>query len=130
MNKTVKTLWIEALRGKRFKQGRDYLRDKDTYCCLGVLCELAVDAGVILRFGDSHTPGGEAEYGTLRDTSAVVLPRAVALWAGLEASNPVVRIPGFSKDGTKHSYAPWSLSDLNDHGRTFDEIATFIEEQL
>lgn len=33
--------WVEALRSVKYKQGRDLLRSADnTYCCLGVLCDI------------------------------------------------------------------------------------------
>ena len=40
MKKRVKKLWVEALRSGGYKQGRKRLRYGDTYCCLGVLCDL------------------------------------------------------------------------------------------
>jgi len=40
----TKDKWLEALRSKDYVQGRKRLRYKtsneDTYCCLGVLCDL------------------------------------------------------------------------------------------
>jgi len=32
--------WVKALRSGKYKQGRNRLRKKDRFCCLGVLCEL------------------------------------------------------------------------------------------
>ena len=51
MNVEVKEKWLKALRGGEFKQGRERLCDLDdnSYCCLGVLCEIAVAEGVIER---------------------------------------------------------------------------------
>lgn len=48
MKPEVKKLWLEALRSGAYKQGFGGLRiaEKDTYCCLGVLCDvLGVDWG-------------------------------------------------------------------------------------
>jgi hypothetical protein len=46
MNPTVKALWIEALESGRYRQGKHVLRtDSDTYCCLGVLCDLVKPDG-------------------------------------------------------------------------------------
>ena len=57
MNARVKRLWIKALRSGKYKQGRGMLRrgrgEKVTYCCLGVLCEVAKSEGVIARFKGS-----------------------------------------------------------------------------
>ena len=32
--------WINALKGEKFTQGRDYLLHKNKFCCLGVLCAI------------------------------------------------------------------------------------------
>ncbi len=33
--------WVAALRSGKYKQGQGYMRSRnDTYCCLGVLCEI------------------------------------------------------------------------------------------
>ena len=43
MNPEIKSLWLSALRGGKYKQGEGYLEHKDTetkevtHCCLGVL---------------------------------------------------------------------------------------------
>ena len=45
MNQEVKKIWVEALRSGKYQQGRGKLKRSDdlkpTYCCLGVLCEVA-----------------------------------------------------------------------------------------
>lgn len=41
MNSNLKTLWVSALRSGKYKQGDCYLQREDSYCCLGVLCEVA-----------------------------------------------------------------------------------------
>jgi hypothetical protein len=33
--------WVEALESGRYKQGTGRLRDRDCYCCLGVLCDIS-----------------------------------------------------------------------------------------
>jgi hypothetical protein len=37
-----KQIWLERLRSGKYKQGHETLHDKDdnTYCCLGVLCQV------------------------------------------------------------------------------------------
>jgi hypothetical protein len=40
MDKDLKAKWIAALRSGKYEQGREYLRKDDSYCCLGVLCDL------------------------------------------------------------------------------------------
>ncbi len=42
MNKTLMKKWAKALRSGKYKQGRHSLRNKnDTFCCLGVLCDIS-----------------------------------------------------------------------------------------
>lgn len=45
MNKEIKEKWLCALRGGKYKQGRNVLKKKNEkgeieYCCLGVLCDI------------------------------------------------------------------------------------------
>lgn len=41
MRPDVRTKWLEALRGGGYAQGRGQLRGKDdSYCCIGVLCDV------------------------------------------------------------------------------------------
>lgn len=37
MNKKIKTKWINALRSNRYKQTTGALKERSSYCCLGVL---------------------------------------------------------------------------------------------
>jgi len=46
IRRVLKAKWVAALRSGKYKQGRGFLKAKDsegdwTYCCLGVLCEVA-----------------------------------------------------------------------------------------
>jgi hypothetical protein len=40
MNKLL-TDWLSALRSGKYVQGTDKLRNNNTFCCLGVLCDVA-----------------------------------------------------------------------------------------
>lgn len=41
MKAELKADWVEALRSRRYQQGRGCLRSPDDkYCCLGVLCDV------------------------------------------------------------------------------------------
>ena len=55
MNKSIKKLWIKALRSGKFKQTTGVLCDKTGYCCLGVLRS-------IMKPGDRQSYQG---YGSL-----------------------------------------------------------------
>jgi hypothetical protein len=110
MNPEVRARWCAALRSGEYKQSGGYLRSVAGYCCLGVLCDLAVKAKVIpppadwaghWRFdGDNH-----------------FLPGSVVTWAGLAAIDPAA-----GTDGSREY-----LSKANDDGCTFAEIADLID---
>ncbi len=117
MNPEIKAQWVSALRSGNYAQGRNALRSGDKYCCLGVLCELAVEAGVVVR-RPSKTSAGYAY-----DNEAGYLPVNVREWSGVESSSPIV-MPLDTDD------VPTYLSSLNDVGRPFSEIADLIEAQL
>lgn len=53
MNKELKTLWLTALRSGEYKQVKERLYDhkNNSYCCLGVLCEVA---GIPKNGGKEH----------------------------------------------------------------------------
>ena len=115
MKPEVKKLWIDSLCSGEYKQGTGALHDnmEDTYCCLGVLCQLAVNAGADVSVQEV---GAVTEY---NETGAYPPPPVVA-WAGLSQPDPVVYIGAQQK----------TLAALNDEGQTFEEIANIIEEQL
>lgn len=130
MNKEIKQRWINALRSGKYSQTEGCLRDGKGYCCLGVLTDIAIKDGVIegwqLRPGAS---GEERPYVVVDQVGLgapfeqdAVLPKKVAEWAELDAANPFVSIPG-------ESY-PVNISDPNDNGYSFKQIADIIEEQL
>ena len=50
-NSKLKDKWVRALRGKKYKQGKRYLKHKGKYCCLGVLCDVA---GVDIKETDNE----------------------------------------------------------------------------
>ncbi len=125
MNPEVKALWIKALTSGEYEQGRGYLREADKYCCLGVLCELAVKAGKV-RAGRvcSRYEGQDTIYEYGFDEHSGVLPSEVVAWAGLPAADPVPYFNDVTEEPLK------SLSGYNDDGATFEEIARVIEEGL
>jgi hypothetical protein len=138
MNPEIKAAWLAWLRANGDKQGMGLLRSwDDKYCCLGGLCELAVQAGVVQarRRPDEkfvHDSGameyfnpnfGEDEGGW--DSDHTVLPNAVIAWAGLEDYDPDVNIAGGDGDEERRS-----LSSINDEGTDFGIIADLIEVQL
>lgn len=113
--------WVEALESGKYRQGRGYLNREGRFCCLGVLCELAADEGVVDRVTRVGLDGNYVNYGGC----SAVLPDEVISWAGLASPNPPVRY-----QDTYGGDSFLRVSDLvfeNDgNGRTFWEIANLI----
>lgn len=126
MKPEIKAQWVQALRSGEYQQGRGrlvrqgYDNSWREYCCLGVLCELAIKEGVVeqdvnpvLGIVGYRAPGSSIVVSTY-------LPEAVRQWADIDKLDPVV-------DGQ-------TLSDRNDgthdHAADFDEIANLIEDHL
>ena len=40
INSIIKQAWINALKSGEYKHGQYALHSKDTFCCLGVLCDI------------------------------------------------------------------------------------------
>lgn len=116
--------WVAALRSGKYTQGRGALIrvewDGDKYCCLGVACEVALEAGVALE----HQVLGSYHYFSGGNTG--VLPAAVARWLGVLTTNPLLRVPPhLVKAGMGD---PETAISLNDQRKfTFEQIAEAIE---
>lgn len=115
----VKAKWVEALRSGKYKQGRYNLHYKDAYCCLGVLCEVAVAEGVVTsakrQLESYHTC---EEVGYTAELYTLLPPPEVITWAGLSSRNGVF--------GTRDRL--FSLASMNDAGLPFVRIAEAIED--
>lgn len=121
MREDIAKKWVEALRSGEYGQTKAALRsvagDKVGYCCLGVLCELAKEE-VELEDYDSW----EDFYNHDKDE---VLPSEVVNWADM-----------FDTQGERRDYGFWPigkgetlwLTNVNDKGATFVEIADLIEK--
>ena len=129
MNPEIRARWTAWLRAHVDQQTRGRLhatRDDDGrstgFCCLGGLCELAIEDGVIGRFAGGNE-GYQEIYGKFGDTSGSYLPFTVSRWAGLEgAHDPGVRVEG---------QGVVTLSHLNDKLKwNFNQISDIIDEQL
>lgn len=124
MNKDIQARWTARLREHPELQGKGYLRKGDKRCCLGVLCDIAVEDGVITAEQDAS---GVWYY----DGASGLLPHSIQRWAGLGSSNPVFSPDGYAvtlnEDGQRDYF---SLANANDGGTTFAVIADIIDEQL
>lgn len=135
MNQVVKVRWADALRSGKYKQGRGALHRPATatksgeaeLCCLGVLCELAVAEGIVVRElrGDCYVYLSAED---VSDWASGDLPTAVAEWAGLPARDPKVLAPR----RTVATYLSALNDDQDSRGRsfTFGELANSIDRSL
>lgn len=130
MRADVKAQWVTALRSGEYRQGKHVLHNvnADTYCCLGVLCDLAVKAGVLSGGRQEYNSAADGDIevyganGDRHDKGGVTLPIEVIEWAGVIDDNPNVDT---DEDGDG------SLAGLNDeYNYTFAQLADLIEEQL
>lgn len=94
MNPEIKERWLEALRSGKYKQGQKLLRARDVdgneyHCCLGVLCDLAVEAGVTTV---EYEPESHDDcvigltsylYADGEDGQSSGLPQVVCEWSGV-----------------------------------------------
>jgi hypothetical protein len=143
MNTEIKEEWVRRLRSGEYQQGHGRLTKikpdgVKTYCCLGVLCEMAVEAGIVA----SSIDDGSVVYGAFREQD--VLPEPVEQWAGLEPNGSDVTIVAVGQqcpdrpadyDKCTSETCPvcrdLTLIHLNDNVfSTFPEIANVIERWL
>lgn len=108
--KEFKKRWVEALRSGKYNQGRGCLYSSwdDSFCCLGVACHIS---GAGKKSIDS--------CGTIRKGVGIKniskIPNMLKLSAKLsQIDNPVVD----------------RLINLNDKGKSFKWIASYIERYL
>lgn len=114
MNKEIKEKWITALKSGDYAKGINQLKTEnydsdlnktgDSYCCLGVLCDLYhKETGRGMWFENKFII-------SKHESEIEVLPETVMSWAGLKCSNP----------NTGNS----SLAEVNDD---YSETGTFQE---
>lgn len=106
--------WVAALLSGEYKQTTGYLRrdfqGRQSFCCLGVLCELGVKHGIISRKEGLY--GGQDK----------VLPTSLANFLTLGSVQGELN----NDDG---KFRKACLSALNDDGYSFTEIADIIENE-
>lgn len=122
MDKEIRAEWLKRLRSGEYKQGRatlkaEYADGVVKFCCLGVLCEIAAEQGVIERTTERTREVVFTSY----DGDSAGLTGDVLSWACIEGMDALGRLSG----------GVISLSGMNDSGgRTFCEIADVIEEKV
>lgn len=112
MDQELRTRWLEALRSGKYTQGKERLKTRNddgsaSHCCLGVLAEVM---GV-----PSALPNSLAVRSYRFDFGNGVTDTAYL---------PGDLVPGLNQQNQS------LLADMNDEGKSFDEIADYIEEHL
>ena len=103
MDPAIKAEWVKALRSGNYDQCNGYLRLGNSFCCLGVLCDIGARKAWD-KHGNYTTPNGELR--------SACLPSFIGDYVGLSSDDAL------------------ALSTMNDRGWTFDAIANHIEENL
>lgn len=116
-------LWVQALRSGKYMQCHGVLGDVTGYCCFGVACEVAIENGIPVERGKN-------DDGLTFNGHKVHAPDHVVTWLGLVAVNGTFErgslggLHGpFGKDGR------CCLTNENDRGATFEQIAAIIESE-
>jgi len=145
----VRAAWVEALRSGEYQQGQDALHkvtgNGSLFCCLGVLCDLAVKAGITAAKPYEDVPadkrfwmvsGDQILYreGSSPDDElwrGDVLPKEVARWADVDPEGTLANVQEVVAryEGIEPMHvAVESLVGMNDDAcASFDEIADAIE---
>lgn len=125
--------WADRLESGEYPQGRSALNEFGKFCCLGVLSEMAVEAGIavkeqlsdsdtIFRYVDVEPSDSECPCcvpGT--DSRTGILTRNIQAWAGMQTAQGAfpddISLKGFD-----------ALTVANDASVSFLDIAKFIRE--
>ena len=118
MDPVIKEQWCRALESGDYTQGKSQLKYDDSYCCLGVLCD-------ILHISESTDEEGSTTY----DGELETLPDSARTISGLDSCNPRVNL-GDDDDQEGVDDGIRTVALLNDEGMSFADLATLIRAQL
>lgn len=120
LSPTVKRKWLAALRSGKYKQGNNFMYNKNdnSYCCLGVLCEI--------------------EGATTKQMDKMELPHDIEMFKELvptaseltKAQKKLAFNNEFFAFSVMYKGAMTSLAYMNDDGISFAEIADVIEKKV
>ena len=128
VNKENMRLVVAALRSGKYPQGQGRLkqiRNDSTevkYCCMGVMCEVAIEHGVELKV--TTDPLAEGFVSVNFDGSAAFLREKVLDWLGVRANGELDRDLIIGKDDTETISAAFANDELK---WDFERIAESME---
>jgi hypothetical protein len=114
VNTAVQTEWLRRLRSGTIPQTKRHLKDQHGYCCFGVLCDVAMDMGLV-QAKWSECPNGDWEF----------VPNVLYSYATQMPNKEVLDLVGMASLVSASTY-----SEMNDMGKTFSEIANKLEEEF
>ena len=105
--KTTLTDWVAALRSGKYEQQKGTLKGAEGYCCLGVLCSInGKEPEVALFLYDDNQ---DQIIDDLDEGSSVLYE--------------------FCNQSINNSFIYDRAIEMNDEGKSFEEIADFIERE-
>jgi hypothetical protein len=120
MDAVIRARWTAALRSGDYEQGYGALRQRERYCCLGVLTDLWLKDG-----NDELVPnewrGGET-LTSVWDGGDQDLPAPVARWAELDCADPF--LTAMDSHASQANDDAWSFAQIAD---AIDGIAPATE---
>ena len=122
---------IAALESGDYEQGKSALHQGTRWCCLGVMCDLAVKDGVItVEYTERVLGVPLAHFGEER--AWAYLPKAVVIWAGLnyEGERVSEALEDNEGRGRLGENPEDTLAAFNDLGSPFPEIAQTMRERI
>jgi hypothetical protein len=134
----VMSRWADALRSGKYPQSTGSLRNARGWCCLGVLCDVAIDEGLPVVVSESNDDCFADGPLAFFDGCGQYLPSTVVRWAGLPSENPIFRLDEQGAQELNEWWydrhnQPWpigaliSLAEMNDCGVPFQIIAGLVE---
>lgn len=118
MKPEIKQKWLDALRSGQYQQTTEVLHDDQGFCCLGVLTDLyrQENGGEWTKESHQAIKYTFVNRNYLDGTEVDILPWTVVNWSGL-----IDQVPHLADN---------YISNLNDRGMSFAEIADLIEAQF
>lgn len=130
MKPEIKKLWIDALLSGEYEQGRGVLcrvdDGKKEWCCLGVLTDLAIKAGIVMEITMSDSNDPNNPNAVFFDDTHEKLPVKVQQWSGLETDLGEYSYEDINIDD-EDIVVDQTLAEDNDNGTTFEQLASIIE---
>lgn len=129
IQKTRWEKWISALQNGTYPQARHHLRVGDSFCCIGVACDLVYPEGWIST-EEGYGFSLANEKGEVMSTNEFILPQVRRMYGGMGPLG--IYVGGTFPDGRGGSMeiTHLSLTSLNDLGATFEEIAEILTKAI